>query len=215
MPAPAWFFRFMYDREAAAWGRRRDEEHHQTLVESMVDELAAVVPSPGPVLDVGCGPGAHSVALARRGYDVLGIDVSPGMVQVARTRAERDGIDARFHVLDAGGTLPADDAEVGGVLAVHVIQHLPDATSFLGEVRRSLRPAGHLLVTAPCRSTASLPPQRMYWRLRAAFYTYVPGVVRFTDEESLTTLLEAHGFDIVRTQADASRVSVLARRAQD
>ena len=215
MPAPRWFFRFAYDREASAWGRRRDEEQHQALVESMVDELAAVVPPPGPILDVGCGPGAHSVAMARRGYDVLGIDVSPRMVQVARARAGREGADVRFQVVDAGGTLPSDDGAVGGVMAVHVIQHLPDAASFVGEVRRCLRPGGHLLLTAPSRSTGSLPPQRMYWRLRAAFYTYVPGVVRFTDEETLTALLEARGFDIVSTEADASRVSVLARRGPD
>src|SRR5215831_18926787 len=93
MPAPRWFFRFMYDRESAAWERRRNEPEHRELVERTADELANVVASPGPVADLGCGPGAHALALARRGYDVVGVDGSPRMVEVARARAARDKVD--------------------------------------------------------------------------------------------------------------------------
>src|SRR5205814_5256071 len=92
MPAPRCFFRFMYDRESAAWERRRDEPEHRELVERTADELANVVAPPGPVADLGCGPGAHALALARRGYDVVGVDGSLRMVEVARTRAARDEV---------------------------------------------------------------------------------------------------------------------------
>ena len=80
MPAPHWFFRFMYDRESVAWERRRNEPEHRELVERTADEFANVVAPPGPVADLGCGPGAHTLALARRGYDVTGVDGSPRMV---------------------------------------------------------------------------------------------------------------------------------------
>src|SRR5215204_6610267 len=53
MPAPRWFWRFMYDRESASWVRRRDEPEHRELVERMADRLARVVPAPGPVADLG------------------------------------------------------------------------------------------------------------------------------------------------------------------
>jgi SAM-dependent methyltransferase len=96
MTAPRWFFRFMYDRESAAWDRRRDEPKHRELVKRIADELANVVAPPGPVADLGCGPGAHALARARRGYDVFGVDGSPRMVQVARTRAARDKADVTF-----------------------------------------------------------------------------------------------------------------------
>jgi hypothetical protein len=72
MTAPRWFFRFIYDRESAAWERRRDQPEHRDLVERIADELANVVAPPGPVADLGCGPGAHALALARRGYTVVG-----------------------------------------------------------------------------------------------------------------------------------------------
>ena len=72
MPAPHWFFRFMYDRESAAWERRRDEPEHRELVERTVDELSNVVAPPGPVADLGCAPGSHTLALERRGIDDSG-----------------------------------------------------------------------------------------------------------------------------------------------
>src|SRR6059058_1093602 len=84
MPAPRWFFRFMYNRESAAWERRRDEPEHLELVERTADEFRRFVEPPGPVVDLGCGPGAHARALARRGYEVTGLDGSPRMVAVAR-----------------------------------------------------------------------------------------------------------------------------------
>ena len=124
MPAPHWFFRFMYDRESAAWERRRDEPEHRELVEKTADELAHVVAQPGPVADLGCGPGAHTLALARRGYEVVGIDGSPRMVEVARSRAAREEVGATFHVHDLTAPLRFADASLGGVLAILILQHL-------------------------------------------------------------------------------------------
>ena len=170
MPAPHWFFRFMYDRESAAWERRRDEPGHRQLVKRVADELANVVAPPGPVADLGCGPGAHALALARRGYDVAGVDGSRRMVEVARTRAARDEVDATFDVHDVSAPLRFADASLGGVLAILVVQHLPHPAAFIAEIRRCLRPGGHLLITAPARDSTSLTSQNLYWRLRAACY---------------------------------------------
>jgi SAM-dependent methyltransferase len=211
MPAPPWFWRFMYDRESAAWGRRRDEPEHRELVERTVDELANVVTPPGPVADLGCGPGAHALALARRGYDVVGVDGSPRMVEVARTRAARDELDATFDVLDVSAPLRFADASLGGVLAILLVQHLPHPAAFIAEIRRCLRLGGHLLITAPVRDGRSLTSQNLYWRLRAACYLRVPGVVRFYDTSSLPHLVEDEGLTVVECNGEPGRVSVLAR----
>lgn len=45
----------------------------------------------GTVLDLGCGTGAHAVRLAQRGHEVVGVDLSDGMLEAARRRAERAG----------------------------------------------------------------------------------------------------------------------------
>ena len=211
MPAPHWFFRFMYDRESAAWERRRDEPEHRELVERTAADLANVVAPPGPVADLGCGPGAHALALARRGYDVVGVDGSPRMVEVARARAARDEVDATFDVHDVSAPLRFADASLGGVLASLVLQHLPHPAAFIAEIRRCLRPGGHLLITAPARDNRSLTSQNLYWRLRAACYHLVPGVVRFYDTTSLSRLVEDQGLAVVECNGEPGRVSVLAR----
>jgi len=211
MPAPHWFFRFMYDRESAAWERRRNEPEHRELVERTAGELADVVAPPGPIADLGCGPGAHALALARRGYHVAGVDGSPRMVQVARTRAAREEVDASFEVYDVRAPLRFADASLGGVLAILVLQHLRHPAAFIAEIRRCLRPGGHLLITAPARGSTPRTSQHLYWRLRAACYHLVPGVVRFYDADSLTRLVQDHGLTVVECKAEPGRVSVLAR----
>lgn len=211
MPAPRWFWRFLYDRESAAWERRRDEPEHRAQVERTADDLASVVAPPGPVADLGCGPGAHALALARRGYDVVGIDGAPGMVEVAQARAGRDGIDAAFDVGDVGTSLPFADESLGGVLAVLVVQHLPDPAAFVAEIKRCLRPGGHLLLTAPARTGPPLTSPNPYWRLRAACAHRLPGVIRFSDAASLADLVEDQGLTVVERRDDPGRATVLAR----
>ena len=108
------------------------------------------------------------------------------MVEVARTRAALDEVDATFDVHDISAPLRFADASLGGVLAILVLQHLPHPAAFIAEIRRCLRPGGHLLITAPARDSMSRTSQNLYWRLRAACYLLVPGVVRFYDTNSLT-----------------------------
>jgi len=52
------------------------------------------------VIDLGCGAGRHSIELARRGYDVTGVDISRRMLQEAENRAGKAGVSPRFMRLD-------------------------------------------------------------------------------------------------------------------
>jgi ubiquinone/menaquinone biosynthesis C-methylase UbiE len=65
----------------------------------------------GPVADVGCGPGRVSARLATRGVEVFAVDLSPGMIDVAR----RNHPHLRFEV-GAMEKLPIQDAALDGVL---------------------------------------------------------------------------------------------------
>jgi SAM-dependent methyltransferase len=133
------------------------------------------------------------------------------MVEVARARAEQDQVAATFEVQDVSGSLRFADSSLGGVIAVLVLQHLPHPASFIAEIRRCLRPGGHLLITAPVRDASSLKSQRLYWRLRGAFYQRMPGAVRFFDASSLTSLVEAEGFTVVECATEPGRVHALVR----
>ena len=133
------------------------------------------------------------------------------MVEVARTRAGRDKVDATFDVHDVSAPLRFADASLGGVLAILVLQHLSHPGAFIAEIRRCLRPGGHVLITAPTRDSRPITYQNLYWRLRAACYHLVPGVVSFYDASSLVCLVEDQGLAVVECNSEPGRVSVLAR----
>jgi SAM-dependent methyltransferase len=65
-------------------------------------------------------------------------------------------------VHDVSAPLCFADASLGGVLAILVIQHLPHPAAFIAEIRRCLRPGGHLLITAPARDSTSLTSQSLH-----------------------------------------------------
>jgi len=52
------------------------------------------------VLDVGCGPGRHSLELSRRGFDMTGVDLSPEFISLAREAADSESLEIDFQVLD-------------------------------------------------------------------------------------------------------------------
>ena len=52
------------------------------------------------ILDGGCGTGGHALPLARRGYQVTGIDASAEMVKLASEKAGKAGLDIGFHAVD-------------------------------------------------------------------------------------------------------------------
>lgn len=68
-------------------------------VDFLVEELK--LPKGAYILDIGCGPGRHSLELARRGYQTLGVDISAGFVEVANRQAGQEGLKAEFRVADA------------------------------------------------------------------------------------------------------------------
>jgi 2-polyprenyl-3-methyl-5-hydroxy-6-metoxy-1,4-benzoquinol methylase len=115
-------------------------------------DLAAVITlldiRPGTrVLELGCGPGWLSIFLARCGADVLGTDISPGMIDVARRAADREASSARFEVADM------EMLEVGrnfdACVIYEALHHTPEPALVLRSARRALRPGGQLLLVEP------------------------------------------------------------------
>jgi ubiquinone/menaquinone biosynthesis C-methylase UbiE len=95
----------------------------------------------GPVADVGCGPGHVTAHLHGLGVDAFGIDLSPGMIDVAR----RDHPGLRFEV-GSMTNLRLPDASVAGLLAWWSLIHIPDdeVPTVFAHFRRVLRPGAPL-----------------------------------------------------------------------
>ncbi|RDV44333.1 SAM-dependent methyltransferase [Leifsonia sp. ku-ls] len=97
----------------------------------------------GVVGDLGCGPGRIAGYLAGLGLDVVGVDLSPRMVDVAR----REHPALRFEVASMAA-LPFGDAELAGALAWYSVIHTPDERQpeLYAEFARVVRPGGTLLL---------------------------------------------------------------------
>jgi SAM-dependent methyltransferase len=110
----------------------------------------------GPVADVGCGPGRITAHLHELGVDAFGIDLSPGMIDVAR----RDHRGLRFEV---GSMTDLDLAEgsVAGLVAWYSLIHIPDdqVGSVFAHFRRVLRSGGLLLLSFHVGNEARLKTQ--------------------------------------------------------
>jgi SAM-dependent methyltransferase len=95
--------------------------------------------APESVLEVGCGPGDFAeLVAAETGAAVVAVDVSPRMVELARSR----GVDARVGDVQ---DLPFGDGGFDVAVAGWMLYHVPDLPRGLGELARILRPGGRLV----------------------------------------------------------------------
>jgi ubiquinone/menaquinone biosynthesis C-methylase UbiE len=99
------------------------------------------------LLELGCGPGELWRSNRKRipaSWQITLTDFSPGMLQEARKRLGEERF--AYEVADAQA-LPFADASFDAVIANHMLYHIPDLPRALAEIRRVLKPAGHLYAT--------------------------------------------------------------------
>ncbi len=116
-------------------------------VSFLLEELSA---SPGMrLLDVGCGPGRHAIELARRGLEVVGIDLSPDFLAVARQRSREAGVGLSLFEMDAGAMPFEEEFDLALSLCEGAFGLGISDLTMLRAMRRALRPGGRLAVGAP------------------------------------------------------------------
>ncbi|MBV9945042.1 MAG: class I SAM-dependent methyltransferase [Solirubrobacterales bacterium] len=162
------------------------------LFERRLGFLLAAVSAGDRVLDLGCGAGEFTAALAARGARVVGVDVAEAALQRARVR--HPGV--CFQLVPFDGPLPFGVGAFDLVWASEVIEHVADTARWLSEVRRVLAPGARLLATTPSHG-----------RLRVL----LGGVERYSEPlgdhlhlytaRSLGALLEEFGFSSVSVRA--------------
>lgn len=139
-----------FDRWAGAYGRSR-------LLPSLQRKaLAQLRPGAGDrVLDVACGAGALVIDVAPHVERAVGVDLSEGMLEIARSRlrdAAEDSTRADVEFLQApSDQLPFEDVSFTAVVCTTALHHFPDPARSIDEIARVLEPGGRVVIGDMCR----------------------------------------------------------------
>jgi demethylmenaquinone methyltransferase/2-methoxy-6-polyprenyl-1,4-benzoquinol methylase len=162
------------------------------------DLMARAAIAPGErVLDLATGTGDLALAAAARGAAVVGLDLAPRMVQLARAKPEAGPV--RFLVGDMTA-LPLPPASVDVVTTGYGLRNVPDLGRAIAEIARVLKPGGRFL------SLDFERPESPFWR--RAYLAYLTAVgaslSRYPGGAAVEGLLRTHGF------AEARAIHVMA-----
>ena len=199
-----------YDALASAYAREISGElDHRPLERTLLEKFAAACD--GPICDLGCGPGQVTEYLNRFNANVIGLDLSPCMLQEARAM-HSEIIFLQGNMLN----LPFADAKLAGIIAFYSIIHFDShqvARAF-AEMARVLKPGGSVLLGVHVGREVVHVDE--LWGIPIDFDA------AFFDLDQLIGSLEMHGFRLVEmvqrdphpeVEHQSTRGYILAERA--
>jgi len=137
-------FTELKSRQSVMWGNGPYERITNTIRDIHDLVVERTDPKPGEkMLDVATGTGAVAVLAAKRGADVVGVDLAPVLIDTARERAAQEGVSVRFEVGDAEAMTYAD-ASFDVVTSTCGVMFAPDHEAIARELARVTRPGGRL-----------------------------------------------------------------------
>jgi SAM-dependent methyltransferase len=107
------------------------------------------------VLDIASGEGYGTAMLAERASRAIGVDVSAGAIQHARSRYDRPNLE---YLVGDCAAIPLRDKSVDLVVSFETIEHHDQHRKMLEEIKRVLRPDGVLLISSPDKQNYSIEP---------------------------------------------------------
>ena len=135
------------------WGKRsesfveqRKAELYSPMAARWMREISAWIPKDKKlkILDVGCGTGFFTILLAKEGHEVIGVDLTPEMIEQSIKLAKEEQANCHFRVMDAE-KLEFEDEAFDLVITRNLTWTLPDVEQAYGEWKRVLKKGGILL----------------------------------------------------------------------
>ena len=175
-------------------------------------ELADPQPS-HRVLDLACGTGDLAIGAAARGADVIGLDITPRMIELARMAEAGVVTPGRLAwIVGDMAALPMAAATYDCVTTGYGLRNVPDLSGAIAEIHRVLKPGGRLcsldfdrpesrLVRGIYLTYLTIVGSTIGWVLHGDpdTYRYIPASIRrYPGARAVVTLLEAGGFTDVR-----------------
>jgi ubiquinone/menaquinone biosynthesis C-methylase UbiE len=195
------YWREIYEQNDV--GSQIYQKRYRTVL-GQVDSLQ--LPIGSRVLEVGCGAGHTTVALAKQGFNVESLDAAQAMADATRARVAREGLGSLVHT-DVGDIykLPYSDGQFLLALAIGVLPWLDDRDSAVKELARVVAPGGYVLLTMDNSRSLSrwldpslnplLMPAKRWIGDRLARLRVRPRVARahFCSNTAIDRTIERHG----------------------
>ena len=164
------------------------------------------------LLELGCGTGSTALDHAPFVRHILATDVSPAMIEIARSKAKAAGVDNVTFRQTAIETLVEPPASFDGVLALSVLHLVDDREAVLARIRDLLVPGGLFVSSTACLSDSVLRYLRFVLPAANRFGLLPP--VAFFTADALVAEMESLGFEIIHrwTPAPRSATFVIARK---
>ncbi|GAA3717742.1 methyltransferase domain-containing protein [Gordonia hankookensis] len=186
------------DLDAAVNGHYLDE---------VSDLIAALVPEPRTIIDLGSGTGTGTLALARRftSSQVIALDNSTDLLERVARAAQQAGLDGRVRTVpaDLDSALPDDITDVDVAWASSTLHHFADAQALLLSTFRALRPGGVLAVVEIERPPTFLPRHSAEGEMEQRLHEAILGRGwngGWNGRPDWAPTITAAGFEIVETR---------------
>lgn len=141
----------------------------------------------GTVLDAGCGNGNLAIKIAKQGYQVEGVELSPGLVKTAEEKIAKLGLDEKVKILRGNLTdLKFPQESFDAVVCSEVLEHIKDHKRVVKNFYRVLKPGGACIITVPIN--------KRFWSIEDEWV----GHYRRYSKEELIDLFNRNGFSAKR-----------------
>lgn len=145
------------------------------------------------VLDLGCGQGRHTIAVAYHHPKAisLGLDLSKSDLLCAAERSAEflHEHNSANYINGSGLELPFADSSIDHIICSEVLEHIADYEQFIQEISRVLKPKGSLSVSVP-----RAWPERICWALSSAYHKVEGGHVRIFSDKALRQAFQSRHF---------------------
>lgn len=179
-----------YDKIAPEYCRKTRQTKFLEWEENYIKKLLSFISKTKPlILDVGCGDGRHCIIIENNGGKAIGIDLSQGMLEEAKTLYPKGD----FQIMDMRN-LSFDDDFFEGIWASGSIYHVPKSTigELIREFRRVLKPNGILAINFKLGKGEGMEEQPKSYQGSSRYFAY------YTEQE-MRDILGNFGFEVLES----------------
>jgi ubiquinone/menaquinone biosynthesis C-methylase UbiE len=130
---------------AAKWYDKNTRNNRLAEMQGYANEVASCVSSNANILEVAPGPGYLSIELARKGFNITGVELSPDFVRIAKNNAREAGVKVNF-IEGNASNLPGEDNFFDFIICSAAFKNFKDPVKVLHEMHRVLKQGGTALI---------------------------------------------------------------------